>query len=152
MKIRHNWRGLQASENKEKDMESGRVLLVDDDVCILSLLRFVLEAYAIKTEKATSGAEAVDLLDKMEFDLIITDFRMPVMNGVELAKIVKKRFPHIPIIMIAGEIGPDIFEMAENTGISRVFCKPPNIKELLATVRHFLFGEISYGKIACCGR
>jgi len=87
----------------------------------------------------------------MDFDLIVTDYDMPGMNGVELAKIVKKRFPHIPIIMIAGAIGPDVVEMAEKSGISRIFYKPPNVKELLATVRHYSVGEISYGKIADCG-
>jgi len=137
--------------NKEKDMETTRILLVDDESSLLYLLSFVLEAYAIKTEKATNGAEALTVLDKMEFDLIITDFSMPVMNGVELAKIVKKRFPHIPIIMITGEIGPDIDEMAEKVGISRIFYKPPNIEKLLATIRQFSIGGVSYGKITACG-
>jgi len=68
-------------------MKTGRILIVDDGVCILHLFRFVLEADGMKTVKATNGAEAVDLLDKMEFDLILTEFDMPVMNGVELAKI-----------------------------------------------------------------
>ena len=135
---------------KEKDMETSRILLVDDEPSLLSLLSFVLEAYAIKTEKASNGAKAVAVLDKMEFDLIITDFSMPVMNGVELAKIVKKRFPHIPIIMITGEICPDIVEMAEKAGVSRILYKPPNIEELLACIKHFSVGEVSYGEITAC--
>ncbi len=137
--------------NKEKDMETTRILLVDDESSLLYLLSFVLEADGIKTEKATNGAEAVAVLEKMEFDLIITDFNMPGMNGVELAKIAKKRFPHIPIIMITGEIGPDIVEMAGKAGISRTLYKPPNIEELLATIRHFSIGGVSYGKITACG-
>ena len=132
-------------------MATGRILLVDDDVCFLYILRFLLESESIKTEKATNGAEAVAVLDKMEFDLIITDFSMPVMNGVELAKIAKKRFPHIPIIMITGEIGPDIFEMAEKAGVSRTLYKPLNMEELLATIRRYSIGGVSYGKITACG-
>jgi len=137
--------------NREKVMATGRILLVDDDVCFLYILRFLLESESIKTEKATNGAEAVAVLDKMEFDLIITDFSMPVMNGVELAKIAKKRFPHIPIIMITGEIGPDIFEMAEKAGVSRTLYKPLNMEELLATIRRYSIGGVSYGKITACG-
>jgi CheY-like chemotaxis protein len=132
-------------------METTRILLVDDDLCFLYLLRFVLEADGIKTEKATNCAEAVAALDGMGFDLIITDFNLPVINGVELAKIAKKRFPHIPIIMITGEIGPDIVEMAGKAGISRILYKPPNIEKLLATIRHFSCGGVSYGKITACG-
>ena len=132
-------------------METSRILLVDDDVCILYMLRFLIETESIKTEKAISAIDAVAALERMDFDLIVTDYDMPGMNGVELAKIVKKRFPHIPIIMIAGAIGPDVVEMAEKSGISRIFYKPPNVKELLATVRHYSVGEISYGKIADCG-
>ncbi len=133
-------------------MDATRILLVDDDLCLLHILRFVLDADGIKAEKATGGAEAVALLDKMDFDLVITDFSMPVMNGVELAKIAKERFPHIPIIMITGEIGPDIVEMAGKAGISRVLYKPLNLEKLLATIMHLSLGEVSYGKIACCGR
>ena len=132
-------------------MDTTRILLVDDDVCLLHLLRFVLEADGIKTEKATNGAEAVAALDGMDFDLLITDFHMPVMNGVELAKIAKNRFPHIPIIMITGEIGADIFEMAEKAGVTRTLYKPLNMEELLATIRHFSVGGVSYGKITACG-
>ena len=132
-------------------METSRILLVDDDVCILYMLRFLIETESIKTEKAISAIDAVAALERMDFDLIVTDYDMPGMNGVELTKIVKNRFPHIPIIMIAGAIGPDVVEMAEKAGISRIFYKPPNVKELLATVRHYSVGEISYGKIADCG-
>ncbi len=133
-------------------METMRILLVDDELSFLHLLRFVIEGDGIKTEKAASGAEAVALLDRMDFDLIITDFNMPAMNGVELAKIATKRFPHIPIIMITGEIGPDIVEMAGKAGISRILFKPLDLEKLLATITHFSLGEVSYGKIACCGR
>jgi CheY-like chemotaxis protein len=132
-------------------MDTTRILLVDDDVCFLYLLRFVLEADGIRTEKATNGAEAVAALDGMDFDLIITDFNLPGINGVELAKIAKNRFPHIPIIMITGEIGPDIFEMAEKAGVTRTLYKPLNMEELLATIRHFSVGGVSYGKITACG-
>lgn len=137
--------------NKEKDMETTRILLVDDESSLLYLLSFVLEADGIKTEKATNGAEAVAALEGMDFDLIITDFNMPGMHGVELAKIAKKRLPHIPIIMITGEIGPDIVEMAGKAGISRTLYKPLNMEKLLATIRHFLIGGVSYGKITACG-
>ena len=132
-------------------METSKILLVDDDVCILFLLRFLIEAESIKTEKAISAIDAVALLDRKDFDLIVTDYDMPGMNGVELAKMAKKRFPHIPIIMITGEIGQDIVEMAKEAGISRIFYKPPNIGELLASIKHFTKGEVSNGKFACCG-
>jgi CheY-like chemotaxis protein len=116
-------------------MATGRILLVDDDLCFLYVLRFVLEAESVKTEKATNGADAVAVLDRMDSDLIITDFNMPGMNGVELAKIARKRFPHIPIIMITGEIGQDIVEMGGKAGISRILYKPLNLEKLLATIR-----------------
>jgi len=53
--------------------------------------------------------------------------------------------------MTTGEIGPDIVEMAEKAGISRIFYKPFNIIELLAAVRHFSFEDATYVKIAGCG-
>jgi len=130
-------------------MTTGRILLVDDDVCFLYLLRFLLELESIKTEKVTNGADAVAVLDRMDFDLIITDFNMSDMNGVELAKIARKRLPRVPIIMITGEIGADVAEMAGKAGISQILYKPLNLEKLLATIRYFSVGDALYVKIDC---
>lgn len=63
---------------------SGRILVVDDEKDILRALEFILsrEGYSVTT--AVSGEEAIELLKKEEFDLVLTDLRMPGMDGMEV--------------------------------------------------------------------
>jgi len=118
------------------------ILLVDDDLGILYLLGFVLESKGIEIMKATSGVEAVQDLKGKKFDIMITDFNMPRMDGIELAMIAKELQPDIHIIMITGhELSPDFVETVANAGISQILSKPVNLRRLIAMTRgrHTLF-------------
>jgi CheY-like chemotaxis protein len=120
-----------------KRMKKNNILLVDDDVNYLYLLSEILERKSIKTTKASKGIEAIGLLKKVNFDIIITDFNMPDMNGIELAATVKELHPHIPIIMVSAGMSPDVVEMAANAGISQILPKPINVARLLTAISHF---------------
>lgn len=80
-----------------------RILVVDDDEDIrrCSVEVFSRGGYEVRT--AQGGFEALALLRKALPDLIITDLKMPNMSGFELLSVVRRRFPHIPIIVITGE-------------------------------------------------
>ena len=70
--------------------------------------------------------------------MMITDFNMPGLNGIELAIAAKELQPSIQIIIITPEHLPDIIESATNAGISQIFSKPVNISRLMAFVRSIL--------------
>lgn len=118
-------------------METSHILLVDDDRNYLYLLGVILESKDLEVSKAVNGFEALELLRTARFDLIITDYRMPRMNGIELAAKAKELHPTIPIIMITCEVMPDIVELAAEVGISRLLSKPVKIGSLLADIRYF---------------
>ena len=80
-----------------------RVLVVDDEPVILQTLGAILEGSGHQVRTAADGFIALKLLRETLPDLIISDLRMPGMSGFELLSIVRRRFPHIPVIAISGE-------------------------------------------------
>ena len=77
-----------------------RILLVDDEPSVRDALRMMLKFDGHSVTEAKNGAEALDLFTKGQFDLVTTDFEMPVMKGNELAVRIKQLAPKQPILMI----------------------------------------------------
>ena len=86
---------------------SYRVLVVDDDPRVLQVSRLILEAKGYEVRTATEGFEALVELRRSPPDVIISDLKMPNMSGFELLSVVRRRFPHIPVIAISGEFNGD---------------------------------------------
>jgi CheY-like chemotaxis protein len=80
-----------------------RVLVVDDEPIILETMTEVLEGEGFTVRTAEDGFAALALLRQTQPDLIISDLRMPNMSGFELLSIIRRRYPHIPVIAISGE-------------------------------------------------
>jgi len=80
------------------------ILCVDDDESILRLLYLSLEKARIKWDMVfvNSGREALKMLSQKSFDVIVTDYVMPEMNGIELLKEAKKRYKHIKRVFLTG--------------------------------------------------
>jgi len=77
-----------------------RILLVDDEASVRESFRALLQIDDHTITEAKNGAEALDLFTKGQFDLVMTDFEMPVMKGDELAVRIKQRAPEQPVLMI----------------------------------------------------
>jgi CheY-like chemotaxis protein len=82
---------------------SYRILVVDDDPLILQTSALILREQGYEAKTASDGFEALVELRRSKPDLIISDLRMPNMSGFELLSIVRRRFPHIPVVAISGE-------------------------------------------------
>jgi CheY-like chemotaxis protein len=77
-----------------------RILIVEDQESLRGYLRMMLEMEGYQVSEASNGAEALKLFPIGEFDLVITDFQMPVMEGNELAVNIKQLAPSVPILMV----------------------------------------------------
>ena len=77
-----------------------RILLVDDEPSVRETLSMMLKFDGHSVTEANNGEEALDLFTKGQFDLVATDFEMPVMKGNELAVRIKNLAPKQPILMI----------------------------------------------------
>lgn len=115
------------------------VILVDDEANVLSALRRMLRptGYAVRT--ASSGQEALALLEESPADLIVSDMRMPGMSGAELLTEVRRRWPETLRLLLTGyaEVSSAISAINDG-GIHRYISKPWNDDELLAAIRQGL--------------
>ncbi len=80
-----------------------RILVVDDEPIILETMTAILESEGYTVRTAEDGFAALAVLRNTQPDLIISDLRMPSMSGFELLSILRRRYPHIPVIAISGE-------------------------------------------------
>jgi CheY-like chemotaxis protein len=114
-----------------------KILVVDDEpfVCDAVKMMLVFDGHDVQT--ANSGKDALKLMDNEKFDLVITDFAMPLMKGDELAAIIKSRTPGQPVIMITAYA--EMLQSSGNPliGVDEVISKPfllDNLREALAKV------------------
>ncbi len=111
-------------------MEKRTVLFVDDEEKILTSLKRGLLDEPYKTLFANSGKEALEILQRSEVHVIVTDMRMPEMGGLELLKIVKKDYPHIIRMVLSGYTQVSTVLTAINQGeIFRFITKPWKLEE-----------------------
>lgn len=70
--------------------------------------------------------------------MIITDYNMPGMDGIKFAMRIREKYPDEHIIMITGDISPNVVETATNAGINHILAKPVNVTKLMAIIRSSL--------------
>lgn len=108
-----------------------KILIVDDNEDFLENLRTIFDGAGYRVETAFSADNALTKIDS-EFKLIITDFRMPGMDGLSFLKAVKLRYQKIPVILITGYPSPDLISEALRNGVINFFEKPFSALDLLA--------------------
>lgn len=115
------------------------ILIVDDFENTLYVTGMTLQQYGFNIIKANSAKEAFPhLMNKV--DLIITDYHMPEMDGLQFIDKVKEmpEYENIPVFMLSTEVSPKIIELAYSKGITVWVKKPYNMKELRELVAKVL--------------
>ena len=111
------------------------ILLVDDDwQSLVSLGRF-LSSEGHKVDGHQDPLSALDACGKVTYDLLVSDYRLPDMNGLELIQAVKGRQPRIKTILSSGLVSPTTLQQARRQGVDKVLGKPIYIQELLAAIQ-----------------
>ncbi|WP_249730564.1 ATP-binding protein [Paenibacillus sp. J2TS4] len=116
---------------------SPRILAVDDDPINLNILKSILSAEGCELTTATSGKEALSLLNGGDWDLVISDVMMPHMSGYELARRVRQRFSmsELPILLLTARNRAEDIETGFLSGANDHVTKPVEATELRARVR-----------------
>jgi DNA-binding NarL/FixJ family response regulator len=124
------------------------VLIVDDHPAIRKALRAAFERQPGFTVcgEAEDGFEAIGKARKLSPDLIILDLRMPVMDGLEAARLLKKLFPLIPLMMLTCYHSSAAEKQALASGVTAVFSKPDGMQNLIWRARAVL-GAAACGTI-----
>ena len=121
-------------------MSVARVLVAEDDPASLELLRVYLESTGYEVACADDGNRALELSESGEFDLLILDIHMPLYDGVEVLQMLRKRFIHHPIKIIAltGDAGSGLRDELLREGIDGYMTKPVSLAELGENITRLL--------------
>jgi len=115
--------------------ENARILVVDDDLTLLDLLVDTLEAIGYQAVGVPGGFEALDKLKTESFDLIISDIKMPEMDGIELLKRIRSKYPQTPVLFITGVASDEIVGRALPDGF---LAKPFRIEHIEEMIKRTL--------------
>jgi two-component system, NtrC family, sensor kinase len=114
--------------------DQGMILLVDDELGNLAVLEeFLVDHFSVMS--ATSGVEALQMLEHRAFDIIIADQKMPQMTGVELLKVCEKRWPETVRIILTAYTDSNTIMQAINEGHVYRFLEKGNYPELLVAIQ-----------------
>lgn len=119
-------------------MENGlntRVLLVDDEEEFLSLLSQRLEARNLKVSRATGGEEAIEIVDKKHFDVILLDLAMPGLDGLATLEKIKAGHPDTEVIILTGHGTVQAGVEAMKLGAEDFVEKPVDIQDLMEKIK-----------------
>ena len=114
-----------------------RVLIVDDDSSVRNTIHEYIANAGFAPTAAASAEEALELLDKNDFAVVITDIRLPGMGGLELTKVIKQK-NGADVIVVTGYSDDYSYEEAINIGASDFVIKPVRLEELLLRMRRVL--------------
>src|ERR1017187_1705197 len=116
-------------------MESGLILIVDDEMSIRRALHTTLHKLGFKTVEAARGEEALSLVRTNSFDAVLLDINMPGMSGVDTCRNMRRLSPRIPILMLTVRDSEDDKVEALDAGADDYVTKPFQLRELTARIR-----------------
>ena len=111
-----------------------KILVVDDEVLIRNVIREYAAIEGYKVDEAPNGEEAIEKVYDNDYDVIIMDVMMPVLDGVKASKEIKK-IKNIPIIMLSARSSEEDKLIGFDTGIDDYITKPFSPKELMARIK-----------------
>jgi DNA-binding NarL/FixJ family response regulator len=117
-----------------------RILIVDDSVTVRASLRkrLELESGWQVCGEAGNGKEAIERAREVQPNVVVLDLSMPVMNGIETAKVLNQLMPWVPLVMFTTFTTSNLEEEALRAGVSRVALKSKPLADLIECVRSVL--------------
>ena len=127
-----------------------KVLIVDDETRLLQSIEAGLASYGDRFDvlTAANGRDAIEIFQREKIDLLVTDLRMPVMDGFELLTHVSVVYPFLPSIVMTAFATPEIEEKLNGTGGSKLLEKPVDFERLAEAILEGLQQEGKEGSIA----
>jgi two-component system response regulator HydG len=116
------------------DKPPARILVAEDDGGVRVSLVANLELEGYEVTEAQDGSRALELLDAQRFDLVISDVAMPKVNGVDLLRGLRLRWPETPLVLISAFVSEPLIAAAENLGLYAMLYKPVGMQTVLRTV------------------
>ena len=124
-----------------------QILIVEDDVVLLDTLKIFLEDYKkeFNVLTAQNGGQAIEILEHESIDLLVTDLRMPGVDGLELFSYTSNAYPFLPSIIMTASATPEVEEWAEDIGVAGLVRKPIDYNHLVDIIKVALDQETGQG-------
>jgi two-component system OmpR family response regulator len=127
-----------------------KILLIDDETDILSILSSMLKREGFDTDTATSGKQGLEKILKGNFDGIVTDLKMPEMDGLTLLKMVRSSHSYLPIIFLSGHSSQNSEHEIVNYGAAELIAKP-HIERVPLALKNILKANREISALAKAG-
>ena len=114
-----------------------RILIAEDNDSNFILMTYILKKY-YQFDRAKNGQEAVDMVEKINYDLILMDIKMPVMDGMEATRLIKEKHPNLPIIALTANAFDSDRQLAFEAGCDEFLPKPISSDVCLKTISKFI--------------
>jgi DNA-binding NtrC family response regulator len=115
-------------------MESRSILVVDDELLIRDLLYDFFSGQGWEISVAENGEKALDILQDKQVDVVLTDIKMPQMDGLTLSNRVRDGYPDLPVVIMTGYPSVDTAVEALRSKVEDYIIKPFNINQLYRVV------------------
>lgn len=119
-------------------MADYRIMVIDDEKIVGDMAKMSLEQEGYAVETFLHAAPALERLKEKQFDIVVTDYKMKGIDGMEVLRTVKKLYPETKVIMITAFANLDAAIEALRGDVHDFFPKPVKIKELKASIRRGL--------------
>ncbi|MDP0500609.1 MAG: response regulator [Verrucomicrobiota bacterium JB022] len=117
---------------------NAQILVIEDEPAAAEMLGELLLAHGYTSALTYDPAEALEMLRTQSFDLVISDFKMPGLDGAELLQAIRKDRPELPVVMVSGMMNPRDLIRVANLSVNLVLEKPFNVHDLVDYIRRYV--------------
>ena len=114
-----------------------KILIAEDNDSNFILMTYILKKF-YQYERARNGQEAVEMADKNDYDIVLMDIKMPIMNGLEATKAIKEKHPDLPIIALTANAFDSDRQLAFEAGCDDFLSKPVSSDICIKTIDKYL--------------
>ena len=129
---------IDIASEKEADLVGVSVLIVDDNKINVIVLKKALETMGITAHWVSDGEQAVSEVQKNVYDLVFMDIHMPVMDGLQATKIIRKTNKDLVIMGFSADVTRETIEIALEAGMNDYFTKPISMDKLRQHLSNYL--------------
>ena len=114
-----------------------KILIAEDNDSNFILMTYILKKY-YQFERAKNGQEAVEKVEKDNFDIVLMDIKMPVMDGLEATKNIMEKHPDLPVVALTANAFDSDRQLAMEAGCDDFLSKPVSSDACLSTIKRLL--------------
>lgn len=119
-----------------------KILVIEDEISIQVLLQHVLESNGYEVLIANDSKEGLQFLEHNTFDIVCTDIMLPYINGLDLCKIIREKYPEILVIVVSSQSQKNEKDKVMESGAHGYITKPFDVESLLKLLRTVLQEKI----------